>query len=463
MSKPKKTGINEDFLISAEEAYDWHVLKDKGGPTFSGNESWQSYITFIEEKLRGYGVIDIIKNKWTYNRWYTSEWLDSSNWTLISDGEPVKVAHYGAYSGATGADGVTAELVYYDPTTRPSVKGKIAVFTLAPEPKQKTLEPLKTDPNPNTLPPNISVSDDAFIQNIRTTGFTRILKKGQAAGGIVIFDMSYDRVAGLYTFPVPVLYNVPTLYLDRNAGAKVVRDAKKGRMATLKLLAKIEATETYQLIGCLPGKHYGTGRDEKILLITHTDGPCISQDNGALGVLGIIAYFSQIPQAERPRTLLAFLDNRHYMPGGERAFKKENWFARNKEAKGGIVAVIGIEHLGQIEYREVGEIYEPTGKVEQSFLWARNNQSLVDMANKAVADNQLPRPIVQREGDPGVIWFGMGQIAVQWDLPGFAIMSKMGAYWTTAAGIDKFDKNLFRTQVATMIQLTEELMKIKIK
>ena len=159
---------------------------------------------------------------------------------------------------------------------------------------------------------------------------------------------------------------------------------------------------------------------------------------------------------------MAFLDNRHYMPGGERAFKKENWFAGNKEAKRQIVGVIGIEHLGQVEYREVGEIYEPTGEVEASFLWTRNNQALVDMANKAVKDNKLPRPMVQREGDPGVIWFGLGRITVEWDLPGFALMSKMGAYWTTAARIDKFEKNLFRTQVATMIQLTEELMKLKI-
>ena len=99
MVKPKKASINKDFLISAEQAYDWHAYKDKGGPTFSGNESWQSYMSFIEKKLRGYGVIDIIKNKWTYNRWYTSDWPDSSNWTLISDGEPVRVAHYGHISG----------------------------------------------------------------------------------------------------------------------------------------------------------------------------------------------------------------------------------------------------------------------------------------------------------------------------------------------------------------------------
>ena len=40
----------------------------------------------------------------------------------------------------------------------------------------------------------------------------------------------------------------------------------------------------------------GTDKDEQIILTNHTDGPSITQDNGALGILGIIKYFSNIPQ-----------------------------------------------------------------------------------------------------------------------------------------------------------------------
>ena len=97
-------------------------------------------------------------------------------------------------------------------------------------------------------------------QNIK---ISMTLAKAKAAGGVVVFNMGYDRLAGLYTFPILKMFNTPTLYLDRNAGARVVKDAKQGKTATLRLVAKIEPTETYQLIGYLPGKNYGMPQDEK--------------------------------------------------------------------------------------------------------------------------------------------------------------------------------------------------------
>jgi hypothetical protein len=83
--------------------------------------------------LREFGVIDVTKNRWPFERWYTSD--DATNWYLHSDGEPVKVAHYGAYSGATGPEGITAELIYYDHDNPPtSIKDKIVVIPSLPHP-----------------------------------------------------------------------------------------------------------------------------------------------------------------------------------------------------------------------------------------------------------------------------------------------------------------------------------------
>ena len=82
------------------------------------------------KKLKEYGVVDLEKNKWMYERWYTSDWPDDSNWGLTSDGEKIRVAHYGAYSGQTGPDGITAELILYDFRRPPeSIKDKIVVIT----------------------------------------------------------------------------------------------------------------------------------------------------------------------------------------------------------------------------------------------------------------------------------------------------------------------------------------------
>ncbi len=480
------TSVNPDYIITTAEAMAWHQYKDQFGPTYSGNKSWHKFLSFTKKKLKALGVKDFIYNKWTYDRWHTSDWPDDSDWSLTSDGRPVKVAHYGAYSGATGPEGITAELILFDPEAEMATyAGKMVVVQVAPHPKP----PLKEDykkwftlndyeylSDPDTFPPmftkvptSFSVAYDVWWQLRQTIKINTILAKSKAAGGILIFDMGYDRLAGLYTFPVLKMFNNPTLYLDRNAGSKVIADAKLGRMATLKLVAKVEPTETYQLIGYLPGKNYGTARDEKIILITHTDGPSISQDNGAFGLLGIVSYFSHFPKSARPRTLMVFLDNRHYMPGMERGNAKQDWFTKHPGDKESIVALIAMEHLGQMEFREVGNAFAPTGNIEPSFLWTRNNQILIDKAIKAVKDNRWSRVMVQsveRSGThkrPQGVWYGMGKIALEWNLPAYATMGIQGAYWSTTGRLDEFDKNHFVTQVAAMCQLTGELMLMDFK
>ena len=61
-------------MLSFEDYYQWHRFKDEGGPTFSGSPAWRRYLRFLEEQLREYGVTDLVKNTWTYQRWFTSEW-----------------------------------------------------------------------------------------------------------------------------------------------------------------------------------------------------------------------------------------------------------------------------------------------------------------------------------------------------------------------------------------------------
>ena len=480
--------INPHFVVTPEEAHQWHVLKDEGGPTYAGGESWRAFLEFSEEKLREYGVVDLERNPWTYDRWHTSDWPDDTNWTLSSDGRPVVVAHYGAYSGSTPPEGITAELVHYDRANPPkSIEGKIVVLETAPHPAPPYDEKYKrwfmvNDheylSSPNTFPamftrisPDETISLEVWWELRQTIYFRKLLVEGKAAGAVIVFNMSYDRTAGLYSFLVPTLYQVPTLYLDRVNGAGVIEDARAGKAATLRLLAAVEPSEPYQLIGYLPGKHYGTDQDEQILLRSHTDGPSIAQDNGALGVVGIVKYFSRIPREERPRTLMVYLDCRHYMPGMEPAFSRQDFFVRHPEAREKVVALVATEHLGQLEYKEVGEVLAPTGRVEPSFLWTRPHQTLIDLAIKAVKDNEWQRCSVQAPERPGIhgrpqgVWYGMGELGLgdAWDLPGFGTMGTQGAYWATTARIDKFDADLFSTQVAAMSQLTGELMRIDLE
>ena len=471
------TDVRDDWILSEAEAIQWHEVKDEKGPAFTGNPSWHQFVAYVEKQLGEYGVVDIQRNQWTFERWQSSEWPDRSNWSLVSDGEELAVANYGANSGSTGPAGVTAELVYYDKSNPPGdIAGKIVVFSTVVD--QALIERLADSdyeirsaaesfpeygqPIPDGL--NDYQSTNIFLQLTQVPAFIDIATQGGAAGAVFVFDAGSDLMAGMYTFPVPRIYAVPSLYLDRTAGKKVIEDAKAGAHATLSLEAMVTPSSAYQLIGYLPGNKYDTPDDEQIQLITHTDGPSISQDNGAFGILAVIKYMSQIPQAQRPRTLMVFLDCRHFMPGQEKAFAAQDWFARNPSARDSIVGMIGIEHLGQIEFVENGDRLVESGRVYPSQIWTTNNSKLVELATKAIKDNFLPSAFVRNVARPGVHggnqgrWFGMAKHAPELGIPAFAIMGFMGAYWATSTDIERFDASLFRRQVATVVQLTGELM-----
>jgi hypothetical protein len=450
----KFTNVDPDWAVTAEEGYEWALVKDANLPAITGSPEWNNYIAFLEEKLTEYGVVDMHRNSWTFDRWDTTD--DPSGWTLVSDGEPVRVAHYAANSGISANDGITAELVYYDHDNPPdSIEGKIVVIPTRPHPEPPyddnykinfTFNDYEWRANDDTywelfefVPPEFSITFDIWWQ--LRQGLWQIAVDGKAAGHVIVYDMAFERTEGLYTFGVPPNHESPGVILSREDGAKVIEDAKAGKTATLTLEASIEESEAYQTIAYLPGRDYGTSDDEQILLINHTDGPSITQDNGALGLLAIVKYFSHIPQEHRPREPL--------------------------------VAVIQAEHMGEMDYREVDGKVEPVGLAEQSYLWSRNNPVLIDAAIAAAKRHGWERVQVVAPERPGIngdiqqVWWGVGVVMLAdrgcdvWhclDLPGFGLGGFLGLYWTTASGIERWNKVLFRNQAHTMTELAGLLM-----
>lgn len=467
------TRVNPKFLVSPKEVHDWHVAKDSmGGPTMAGSPSWKNYLQIVEQHLREAGVADIFRNSFRYTRWFTSEYPDDSKWSLHVDGAKVRVASYGCNSGQTPADGVTGELVLYKQgMPAEALRGKIAIVVKT----QTPVAPISTSGDYEYLStpemfadPAQPRGEDPGLSPFPIMGLgeaMRPLIAAGAAGALLVMPLSFDALAGVYTFGVPALHDMPTLYLDRDTGSKMIEAANSGKSATLRLIAQKEEVETYQLFGYLPGRNYGTDEDRQVLLITHTDGPSISQENGALGILSIVKYFSRIPKADRPRSLMIFLDCRHYMPGAERAFAANDYAASHPDLYKKVIAAMGIEHLGQIQVAEsAGQPYHRTKYPELSSLWVSKNQRLVDLAIKAVKDNRLARVSVQCPGRKGVHggeqgpWYGLGGIARRIGVPGASTMGSMTAYWSTRARIDYLDAGHFVRQIATMSQICGELM-----
>ena len=485
------TRINPSFLIGPGEVHSWHVEKDSmGGPTLAGSPSWKNFLKVAERELRECGVVDIFRNPWTYTRWMTTEWPDDSHWSLHLGGEKIRVASYGCNSGRTPEEGISGGLVVYEEgMPSDALRGKIAIL-LKPSAREILDRAGATSDADSGRPSsgsNIRVGDYEYLSSPETfpdplvprseggplSPFPQMgtrqeieaLQAGGAVGALLVLGLSYEALAGTYTFGVPRLHDMPTLYVDVDTAPKLISAAEAGATARLRLISETEEVETYQLFGYLPGKDYGTPEDEQILLITHTDGPSISQENGAFGILGMAKYFSHIPQADRPRTLRIFLDCRHYMPGAERAFNDQNWAAGHPDFYDNVIAAMGIEHLGQMQVAEGdGKPYHTTDKAELSSLWVTNNQRLVDIAIESVEDNHLERVQVASPGRPGIHggeqgrWYGLGSIARRLGIPGASTMGTMTAYWSSKARIEYLDAQHFVNQVATMSQIAGELM-----
>jgi hypothetical protein len=458
---PARNGTSPDELVSVRELQRWHETKAAAGPTFAGSPAWRAHLEFVERALRSRGVVDLAREPVPYRRWYTADDPRVGQWSLSVEGDPVPVASYWAYSGSTSEAGITAPLVWYDRERPPAeLEGRIVVFDVPPLP----------DPLPAMFRPpgHVYATDDEPAPALPTEQwyqvnypmrfgrFGDILKRAGAAGGVVIFDMSPARARGLYTFPLlsPGEVGVPGLYLDRQAGG-VVRDAARaGRTATLTLRAHSEPAEPYFLYGFVPGRNYGNTADEFVLLVTHTDGPNLTQENGALGILAMVDHFARIPQNSRQRTLLVLLDPQHYMPGRHLV----DWYERHADLARRIVASVGVEQLGQREYAERGGQFAPTGRPEMTLIFAQDNPRLIEMAVAAVRAEALPRTRVRVPTRGQGQWAGPGDVAIKRKIPGFAISTDMTAYWSTVPGIESFDADLCRRQIAVLIRLTDGLL-----
>ncbi|HYM21687.1 MAG TPA: hypothetical protein VEU08_00695, partial [Vicinamibacterales bacterium] len=150
--------------------------------------------------------------------------------------------------------------------------------------------------------------------------------------------------------------------VGRAAGARLRAMAVTGAKATVVLEADVTPdTPTDTLIATLPGSN----ADEVIILNTHTDGPNATEENGALGILAMMKYFSKIPRRERRRTIVCPLTTGHF--AGPWVPSIRGFITKYPDVVKKAVAAITVEHLGCMEWMDDASMtYRATGKEEWS-------------------------------------------------------------------------------------------------
>ena len=510
-------------MITPDQAWGWASFKSQGGPTYAGGAGWKRYTDFLISKMSEFGAVDLDYVEIPYDHYIVDDWPDRRTHIydsdmalekLVSDGSPVPVvASYGMTSGFTPAEGITAPMLYYDPAHPPDhaqIVGKILVFQTAQYP-----DPPYTDSfldnftltdyewrspgkwAPLFTPPPTSVTSSYHSRWVwsQLNGFAAIAIKGRAAGMVVVYDLSPGAAFGLAQRSVytsdgkaglgAAYINCPTLTLDRVNGTKVIADAMAGKRATLTLIARFERNTGKAIIAYLPGKNYGTSHDEQVLLATHTDAMSLIEENGGLGMLGIMSYFRHIPRKARPRTLIFYFDCRHFMPGGEASWPQFDYYTIHPERLKPIVATLGMEHMGGRQTVETGprgndylyssELPENGGVITSLMDVYNNNIWLVEAIAKAATDNHWPRVDVKAGNvEPGINGGFQGLVKSPmnkgraYKIPGIGLAGDWPGGWTqtyaqldTEAGPYGFDKEYFVQQVAGLTQLSGELMLIK--
>ncbi len=313
---PRFPQINRQFIITPDQAWEWASFKSEGGPTYAGGAGWKRYTDFLISKMQQFGAVDLDFVEIPYDHYIVDDWPDPRTHRydsgmalekLVSGGTPVPVvASYGMTSGFTPPEGMTAAMLYYDPAHPPArtqIAGKILVFATAPYPDPPytgsfldnyTLTDYEwRSPGkwaPLFTPPPASVTSSFHSRWVwsQLNGFVTIGINGQAAGIVVVYDLSPGAAFGLAQRSVytpngraglgAVYINCPTLTLDRVNGARVLADAKAGKTATLTLSARFQRDTGKAIIGYLPGKNYATPLDEQVSLATHTDAMSLIEE-----------------------------------------------------------------------------------------------------------------------------------------------------------------------------------------
>src|SRR5258706_10074909 len=475
---PKLTTVDRAMMPSAAQIQNWLDQKDSWRRANAAGPGWKKCMAMLHAEMKSIGMVNVGDYPYPYTRWYTSEFPDKSGWSLTSDGKPVDVASYGTQSGSTGPGGVTAPMVLYDlnlpVAQRPSLSalaGKIVVVKQQPfatlgtpqrvalgvpapatppaycgnPPACKPAAAAEANPSPQwgNASPVMSFRDYEYRSDSETfptplfekiplsveTSFrnrdqfgqireiiTNVLMPSGAAAAVTVMDMSPLAAQGTRIHPTPRRFNVPLLMLDRVAGAKVLADAAAGKSAKLVLDGhEEENANAFETVATLPGRNFGTANDQAILLATHVDGPSIVDDDGGLGILAGLHDYARVPPAERSKSIIVYLESRHFVPGTEASYPFEIVKDR-PELFRTVVGGLALEHFGGLQFAENGDVYAPTGKAAATYVWGWPIALAIAAATKAIKDQAVPRAINDVPARPGV----NGKAQLGWLAGGFS-------------------------------------------
>jgi hypothetical protein len=349
-----KTAFRREWLPSEKEVWEQQVWMAKLGPKYTGNKAHTEFIEFLASEMQKIGL-EVARERYTLPRW------DAKRWSVTANGVAIPTTSYFPYSGQTSASGVTAEVVFAGTNPKfdlSGLQGKIALIE-CPTNARNWAEEYRAwgiYPGSETFPASIRPARGPV------SDLTPFAKAGAIAVLLAWTDISDANAADQYSpFSRPP-QGIPGLYVGREAGGRLKALAGGGAKATVVLEADLlPDTPTETIMATLPG----ASTDEVIIVNTHTDGPNAAEENGALGILALMKYFSKVSRGERRRTIVCPLTTGHF--AGPWVPSIRGFIQKYPDVIRKAVAAITVEHLGCLEWMDDASMeYKATGKEEWS-------------------------------------------------------------------------------------------------
>ncbi len=418
-------------LIGVREAWSEleHVNRTMGPTRLTGSPEHQAFVAWLKHGLEaalGPAGGQVFEDRFDhYPRW------SARRWDLTVDGEPVPVASYypyctGGFTGARSplipaarlaaagegghypkADGIQTRIL--PPVTRAGgalidlglypgagplewgrAQGRIALvgvdiaaLSKAPPANAYTVDSVWANGRPggdyiNRPAPVASIFSPPDLGNATKAGVLGVVliwkgvSAGNAKGQYNPFTVPFSsfppsRPSG--SDPAATRGGLPALWVDEATGQTLARKAAAaGAQAALTLDATIEQVSTSTVWALLPGARDGQPDEEFLVCNSHSDGPNIAEENGGLAVVHMARYFAQVPQAERPKTMVFMISTGHF--GHRFLGSGRDWIAQHPQITARTAACLTLEHFGCREWQDVDQDgrlrYAPTGLPQQS-------------------------------------------------------------------------------------------------
>jgi hypothetical protein len=513
-AKRKASQMSLPGMPSVATIWGWHEQLAQMGTRYTGSQGHDDFINWLKQQFNAVPGFQVNSDSIPFNRWLANKWsLSIDQDPAVGPSGPVDTSYYYPYSGYTGPGGITARLVdlrLYDPLWYMPAQfwarasGAIALVKVPPSIGSLGQYPtggLEQDQtSQDSLDPAFHYFEDSeFVTNPVFQGMFAPVplldaRKAGVLGVICVWTgMSDDQVANQYNpiitgypnalkVPIPGDTGCPALWVGEGIGEQLATWAAIGAPnVTLTLEASITANATTETIwGVLPGS--GSDHERSLIVNTHTDGPNVPEENGALGLLALAQYLSG---QQRNRDLyfvmvtghfqlLQFIQgipNSRFVVGNDATSR---WMNQHPAIYQNAVAGLTMEHLGCKRWAdddygnyvftgeyEWGATYttrrqgslSPINLEQQAYLkalWTTNNSG--DIAYPAVT--MLPVPLFFGEGAP-LYAGGLGTVSLC-PLPSYLLQAGSRTH-PKKLNLDKLDKDLIYGQILSFARTISAL------